>query len=147
MPAKTPLLCADWESAITNQSELENLWQEANRVAPHTRINPLHWTWTLQCAGWPGQPSHIANPPHNLAIRNAPPILLLNAREDVATPYTWARNVTAQIPDSVLLTYEGALHGVYSAERSNSSCAVNAVDTYFIDKTLPLQGITCPSSN
>ncbi len=66
---------------------------------------------------------------------------MTNGRYDVATPYPWATNVARQIPDAVLLTYDGVGHGSYSL----STCAGEAIDRYLLTPRTPPRGTHCPA--
>jgi pimeloyl-ACP methyl ester carboxylesterase len=67
-------------------------------------------------------------------------ILVLGTRFDPATPYAWARNLSAQLPTSRLLTYVGDGHTAYGEE---SECVQRIVDTYLVSGALPEPGARC----
>jgi hypothetical protein len=69
----------------------------------------------------------------------APPILLIGATGDPATPYAWAKAANSMLTGSVLLTREGNGHVSYD----KSACAKQAIDAYLIDLTLPPAGTVC----
>ncbi len=89
----------------------------------------------VYCDFWPELPR--ANVP--LTISGAPPILLVGASNDPATPYIEAKNVSDQIPGSVLLTRIGNGHTSYEF----SDCISAAEDVYLISLVLPPRGTTC----
>ena len=71
-----------------------------------------------------------------------PPIMMLNAVHDPATPYTWARSVARQLgPKATLLTYAGSGHGVYNS----GPCTRDAIDGYLISLKAPARGTVCPA--
>ena len=105
------------------------------------KASPFFGPWEewhgIYCAFWPELPR--AHPP--LTITGAPPILLIGASNDPATPYAWAKSVSQQIPGSVLLTRVGNGHTSYGF----SDCINSAEDAYLTDLVLPPQGTTCSS--
>ena len=60
----------------------------------------------LGCMRWPVPP----NPPHELSVRGAPPILLVAATHDPSTSYVWSHEMRDRIEGSVLLTRDGDGH-------------------------------------
>ena len=81
------------------------------------------------------------NPQHPLKVHGAPPILMINALHDPATPYTWAVAAHSQMPSTVLLTYEGWGHGDYW----KSACVSGAADAYLLTGKLPGRDPRCPA--
>lgn len=96
----------------------------------------LEWDG-LYCAFWPELP----RPYRQLTVAGAPTILLVGATNDPATPYQWAKNVSQEIPKSVLLTRIGNGHTSYFF----SSCITAAENAYLESLTLPSAGTTCQS--
>lgn len=89
----------------------------------------------LACAYWP-----VRGPaPAPLDVTAAPPILLVGATHDPATPYAWSVSLQKQIAGSVLLTRDGYGHTSYGF----STCIRNAVNAYLVNLTLPATGTTC----
>jgi pimeloyl-ACP methyl ester carboxylesterase len=91
----------------------------------------------LNCALWPvpsppdaGQPIHAAG---------APPILLVSNLYDPATPVSWAEQVHADVPNSLLVTNVAGGHGFYPL----GSCTQNVVDSFLISAAKPAPGTTC----
>lgn len=91
----------------------------------------------VYCAFWPELPRAY----RPLTIKGAPPILLVGASNDPATPYVWAQSVSQQIPRSVLLTRVGNGHTSYGF----SDCISAAEDAYLTSLVLPPPGTTCTS--
>ena len=106
------------------------------------KASPLFGPWTqyanLVCAYWPVPPSGHPGP---LTADGAPPILLVGATGDPATPYAGAQAVNRTLAGSVLLTRNGNGHTSYDA----SACAHAAMDAYLINLTLPSAGAVCSS--
>jgi pimeloyl-ACP methyl ester carboxylesterase len=105
------------------------------------RASPFFGPWEewhgVYCAFWPELPRAY----HPLTINGVPPILLVGASNDPATPYVWAQNVSKQIPKSVLLTRVGNGHTSYGF----SDCISAAEDAYLTNLVLPSEGTTCTS--
>ncbi|SHF63017.1 alpha/beta hydrolase [Streptoalloteichus hindustanus] len=135
----TPLLCADWRFDAADPARLDQYWELSVRAAPHTRVNRWSWEWITRCAGWPDA---TTNPPHRLRVPHLAPVLVANARHDVATPHPWARSVAEQLPGSTLLTYDGARHEVYLPA---SPCMTGAIDRYLVDRLSPAPDTHCPA--
>jgi hypothetical protein len=91
----------------------------------------------LTCAYWPVR----GPPPAPLDVTAAPPILLVGATHDPATPYAWSVSLQKQIAGSVLLTRDGYGHTSYGF----STCVQDAVNAYLVNLTLPATGATCAS--
>jgi pimeloyl-ACP methyl ester carboxylesterase len=92
----------------------------------------------LVCSYWPVKPKGAVGP---LSATGVPPILLIGATEDPATPYAFAEAVNKQITGSVLLTRKGYGHPSYD----KSFCVRQAVSAYLIDLSLPAPGTVCDS--
>ncbi|HET9050619.1 MAG TPA: alpha/beta hydrolase, partial [Candidatus Dormibacteraeota bacterium] len=90
---------------------------------------------TLPCAYW-----HVRGPaPAVHSVSGTPPIVLVGATHDPATPYAWSVAMQKQIAGSVLLTRDGYGHTSYE----NSGCIRARVDPYLTDLTVPPAGLTC----
>ncbi|WP_329067925.1 alpha/beta fold hydrolase [Amycolatopsis sp. NBC_01480] len=128
--------CSDWRwPEVSDFASLSKLRENVEALAPHTHFSGFFSDIT-NCLGWTGP---VSNPQHELHVTQAPPILMTNGLHDVATPYEWATNVAQQLPDTVLLTYDGTGHGDYG----NSTCARDAIDTYLLTLARPAQGTHC----
>jgi len=105
------------------------------------RASPFFGPWSewagVYCDFWPELPRAYTP----LTVHGAPPILLVGASNDPATPYVWSKSVSEQIPGSVLLTRIGNGHTSYEF----SDCITAAEDAYLISLVLPPQGTTCTS--
>jgi pimeloyl-ACP methyl ester carboxylesterase len=114
--------CVDYRPAIRTYRDFAALRRLARTVAPHTQGANEAWRGVLGCMRWPVR---VANPPHRLRIRGAPPILLVSARHDPMTPYVWARRVLRQVPRAVLLTRNGDGHtSSFLGPRSRTNQAI-----------------------
>jgi pimeloyl-ACP methyl ester carboxylesterase len=132
-----PVMCADHRFTFSSGRDWTRMWDELKRMAPVMRTH-LAWQIVSMCSGWP---LPATNPQHQPRIKA--PVLILNSRHDPATNLEWAVNVNRMIRGSVLVTYEGAGHGVYL----RNDCTKRVTDRYLIDRVLPAPGTTCPGSD
>ncbi|MEU0878564.1 alpha/beta hydrolase [Lentzea sp. NPDC005914] len=131
-------VCQDFSLRIRNFAEYSRLRAEELRRSPIMRGSLIGHDEATACVGVPGPPR---NAPHRLDIRDAPKILVLSARHDPTTPYSWAVNVHRQAPrNTALLTYEGWGHVAYP----RSACTRGGVDAYLLDLTVPAG--SCPAA-
>lgn len=120
-------------------------WSRWNRDTTSTaRRAPLStWqnAWTnLPCAYWKGErsrPLEIGAAPGRL-----PPVLLLAATRDAATPYEGAVRTWRRLPGSSLVTEEGAgSHGV----AGGNACADRHLTAYLLHGRTPGRAAHCPA--
>ncbi|WP_435824029.1 alpha/beta hydrolase [Actinoplanes missouriensis] len=131
------VMCRDWSLPVGGWTGYRALIDGLAARAPQMTASPLALTAVSGCDGWPDPP---ADPQRPIPAAKGP-TLLVNARHDPATAYSWAANVARQLgPSARLLTYEGWGHVAYS----HSDCVSGAADRYLIDLTLPAAGATCP---
>lgn len=133
-----PAACQDWRLKIPDYRRFAVYAKRMRQVAPHMRTQPDTQSFAVTCALWPVTP---ANPQHRLTVKGGTPaILLINARNDPAAGHRWAANVRRQLGRrGVLVTYEGAGHGVYQ----RTACTRRAVDDYLLRLRLPADGSRC----
>lgn len=91
------------------------------------------------CQEWPYSFSGDVGPVEGAG---APPVLVVGTTGDPATPYQWAESLADQLSSGVLLTYVGEGHIAYD---EGDLCINGAVDAYFIEGTVPSDGLTCES--
>ncbi|MBI9116016.1 alpha/beta fold hydrolase [Sanguibacter sp. YZGR15] len=91
----------------------------------------------LGCADWPFP---VVEKEYDLAATGADPIVVIGTTNDPATPYVWAQGLAEQLESGVLVTYEGEGHTAYGV---SNDCILDAVDEYFVDGTVPAEGLTC----
>ncbi len=89
------------------------------------------------CAHWPVPPLREPAP---ISAEGAAPIVVVGTTGDPATPYRWAQGLAEQLTDSVLLTYDGHGHTAYGR---SGGCIEEQVDAYYLEGTLPEDGLTC----
>ncbi|SHG26775.1 alpha/beta hydrolase [Streptoalloteichus hindustanus] len=132
--------CEDWRFRVTEYREFARLAEIQRAAAPRMRGLPPGRDPVALCAGWPSAPN---NPQHVLRLDGAPRILMINARHDPVSAYSWAVNVHRQTRGTtVLLTYDGWGHAVYQ----RNDCTRSAVDRYLIDQKLPVADTHCPAN-
>ncbi|MFC4060145.1 alpha/beta hydrolase [Planomonospora corallina] len=133
------IFCADFRWPVRDFGELARLREAVRKAAPTVR-----WTFTgwRDVAGCQGRDIATRNPQRPYRFRHdTPPVLLVNSRHDVATPYEFAAAVSRRIHRSVLLAYEGVGHWTYHA----SPCARGTIDRYLLTLALPRPGASCPA--
>lgn len=91
----------------------------------------------LVCADWPYP---VVEQDFDLAAPGAAPIVVIGTTNDPATPYVEAQALAKTLESGVLVTFEGEGHTAYG--RSNS-CISDAVDAFFLDGTVPKDGLMC----
>lgn len=134
------ITCADTGFRVRDFAEFAELERLGQQISPRTlgghRANAL----ITGCVGLP----EARTPQRPATMRTKVPTLLLNARYDVATPLEDATSVHRQQKKStVLVTYEGAGHGVY--ERSD--CTKRVSDDYLVSLEVPRNGFSCPATD
>lgn len=115
--------------------EVRRTAAEFERKAPRFGAY-LAWG-SLPCAYWP----HPAQgTPHKIRAEGAAPILVVGTLRDPATPWVWAKSLSAQLESGRLLTWDGDGHTAY---RRGSRCVDRVVDAYLISGKLPRDGTRC----
>ncbi|WP_162795833.1 alpha/beta hydrolase [Nonomuraea lactucae] len=127
--------CSDWKWNVRSFAQLDGYRRRLKALAPHTELSPF-WSDVVNCLNWRGR---VSNPQHRLRITGTPPILLVKARHDVATPAVWTYAAARQMPSSVILEYDGIGHG----QSDNSACARAHIAAYLINRTIPPPGTRC----
>lgn len=104
-----------------------------NNAARYLHSNGDDILEELVCSRWP----HATAPlPDLTRVEQAPPFLLLQSENDVATPAEGARLLLDRYPNARLLTARGsAVHGVFNF--TTSQCIERTVARYLVDGTLP----------
>jgi pimeloyl-ACP methyl ester carboxylesterase len=124
--------CVDYPRTIGTYEELVAITRRGRAIAPHTQGASEAWLGVTGCMRWPVP---LANPPHRLRVRGAPPILLVSATHDPSTSYVWARRVLRQLPRAVLLTRNGDGHtSSWLGPRSRTN---DAIVHYLITRKTP----------
>ena len=113
--------------------DAEHLWSQDEKKAP---IFGKYFGPGFLCPLWPVRPER------QLDIRGdgAPPILVIGATGDNATPYQQAVTMAKQLTSGVLVTWEGEGHGTYGGK---SACVDSIVVNYLVKGTVPKDGVRC----
>ena len=113
--------CSDYPPEIVTYEDFVATTLLGRVVAPHTQGASEAWLGFLACMRWPVP---TANPPHRIAVRGAPPILLAGSTHDPETNYVWAHELRKQLPSAVLLTRDGDGHTSSWLKNSRTSDAI-----------------------
>jgi pimeloyl-ACP methyl ester carboxylesterase len=92
----------------------------------------------LGCQSW--QPHRTLVPKPQAAT--ATKVLVVGNLHDPATPYQGAKDLTADLGNAELLTWNGEGHGSYL---QGSQCVDNYVNAYLLTQQLPPDETTCPA--
>ncbi len=131
--AETAIDCLDHPVA-GGVAGLRSLAAQAAAQAPV--FGPLLAWGEATCAVWP-----VANTrtPEPTTAVGSPPILVVGASKDPATPYVWAQRLASELQHGELVTWQGENHVAYYY-----SACVRAIDqAYFVAGTLPAPGTVC----
>ncbi|WP_394834970.1 alpha/beta hydrolase [Pendulispora rubella] len=128
------ILCQDWKFPTRSFRELDAYRHALEVMYPHAQMTLL-WGDIPGCYGFPVKAN---NPQRRLSAPDAPPILMLTARHDIATPYDW--NITAhrQLETSVLLHHDGIGHRQYGRP-----CVTEHVEQYLTTLVTPPRNTHC----
>ncbi|MFE1644336.1 alpha/beta hydrolase [Microbacterium sp. P01] len=125
--------CMDYpDDATQEQKDASDakIAAEAPTVAPY-------WSGPDACAQWPYPPTGVREP---IAADGAAPIVVVGTTNDPATPYEWSVSLADQLSSGVLVTRVGEGHTGYN---KGNACVDDAVETYFLDGTVPEDGLRC----
>ena len=117
----------------TDITSYDQLGPTFSKISP--LLGPYFQYSDLTCAYWPVKPTGHVGP---VTADGAPPILLVGATGDPATPYAWEQSVNKQLASSVLLTRAGEGHAA-----GDNACINSAEEAYLISLTLPAPGTVC----
>lgn len=116
--------CLDGPAAVGSVAQAQKLSAKWSKRMPFMG-SVMAWG-DLPCGSWPFRAStDIAK----LRVRNVPPILIVSATFDPATPMKWGRALARELPKSVLLIREGDGHTSYA---NNNLCIDRAVDAFLL---------------
>jgi pimeloyl-ACP methyl ester carboxylesterase len=132
--AFTAINCIDYP-VDTDPAHIAALNDQLRAIDPLSDYDTLG---DVQCANWPF--AYRGDPIQPVTGKGAAPIVVVGTTNDPATPYRWAEALADQLESAVLLTYEGEGHIAYDEK---DSCINTPVDDYFVDGTVPTDGLTC----
>ncbi len=135
--ARGAIRCAD-QAARSTQPE-----GDTDLVAPWSSELPFWGAWFAVglpgCWGLPEAIEPLA-PLTDGALTGAPPVVVIGTTNDPATPYEQSEQAERIIDGSVLVTFVGDQHTVYS---SQSDCIDDPVTAYLITLEPPAPGLRC----
>ena len=112
-------------------------YQQAQELSP--TFGPKTLNFDMTCAAW-GHYSETDPIPQDVHAEGAPPILVVGATGDAATPYKWSQALAEQLDSAQLITWEGNAHVAYP--RGNK-CITTAVDGFLLDGKMPQDNLVC----
>jgi hypothetical protein len=125
--------CAD--ATPSDETVMSNLQEQIRVDAP---ILGAYLSGAVDgCTTWP-VPSRGSLDP--LRAEGAPDLLILGTTNDPATPYESAVSLSEQMASSHLVTLAGEGHTAYNR---GVACIDDIVDSFFLDGTLPVEGVVC----
>ncbi|MBT3154949.1 alpha/beta fold hydrolase [Streptomyces sp. CHD11] len=138
--AMAHISCADQSFRVRTYAEYAELTRQAQRISPRTLGSDRGNTLLTSCVGLP----EASTPQQPGAMRTKVPTLLINSRHDPSTSHENAASVhRRQRGATVLVTYEGAGHGVYD----RNDCTRRVSDAYLVSLDVPRDGLSCPSTD
>jgi pimeloyl-ACP methyl ester carboxylesterase len=96
------------------------------------------FAWGLTSCG--GMQVRSTEPARDIRAAGAPPIVVIGTTRDPATPYAWAQSLADQLESGVLVSRDGDGHTGYT---EGNDCVDDAVDGFFLDGTVPDDGLSC----
>jgi pimeloyl-ACP methyl ester carboxylesterase len=133
--------CVDsrWSQLLPNATAVRAFTLAFKAVSPH--FGEAGWVQgSQQCFGYPVAPIEAA-PVNSQVAPGIPPVLVIGGTLDKNTPFKWAQNVAARIPDSRLIVRNGPGHG----NLGKSRCVQQIVANYLAHGIAPVSGTQCPT--
>lgn len=118
------VMCRDHDFRIRDYAHYRALRARVAKAAPHVRHNAQALNAVLSCQGWTMPPK----PRPARAPGGLPPVLVVNATHDMATPLAGARRMAAVYPKASLFTMDVVGHWLY--RRGGTEKAMRVVDGY-----------------
>ena len=135
MFANAAVNCLDLPAAYATPDQVREALPSFEKASP-VFGEVMAWS-SLSCAYWPIRPT---GEPHRIEAKGAAPIVVVGTTRDPATPYRWARSLSAQLSSARLLTYEGDGHTAYGR---GSDCIDDTINAYLLRETPPAEGKRC----
>lgn len=96
------------------------------------------FAWSLlSCSNWPVTSTQE---PITIDAAGAAPIVVIGTTRDPATPYEEAVALADELESGVLITREGDGHTAFGA---GNECVDSAVDAFYLEGTVPEDGLQC----
>lgn len=128
--------CYD-STATPDLTETARLARQWNADTPFFGA-PNAWAG-LRCSKFPAHDPIGPRPVHG---DGAPPVLVIGALRDGATPVEWSRALADQLASSRLVVADTDDHTVYPV---HNMCVRRIVDEYFLDGSAPPANLDCPA--
>ena len=109
---------------------------EAFRAVSPTFGDVFAWGLT----GCLGQVAESTEEPLEIDGAGAAPIVVVGTTRDPATPYVWSEALADDLESAVLVSRDGDGHTGY---QSGNGCVDEAVESYYLDGTVPDDGLQC----
>jgi pimeloyl-ACP methyl ester carboxylesterase len=116
---------------------LENQALELREAAPYT-ARPRGYG-DVVCQNWPFPPRLTKKPVSGFGAET---VLVVGTTGDPATPYNWSISLADQLESARHITFVAEGHLAYNKD---SPCINNAVEAYFVEGILPIDGLRCES--
>ncbi len=131
--AFTAIGCADGPPVgdVAGMREIEDAAAEAAPRLGRSIVNG-----SLPCALWP----IAAAEPQALRGEGAPPVIVLGALHDPATPFVWAKGLASELESARLVAVRGARHTSFD---SGNVCVDDLVIRYLVRLEVPARGKRC----
>lgn len=130
------IYCVDYP-VETDPAVLQEQQVQLQAASP-TTYRPSPPLGDPTCANWP---YHYTGPGiTELTGAGAPDVLIVSTTGDPATPYQWGVALSEQLESAHLITFDGEGHTAYN---KGNACVDDAVDSYFIDGTVPASDPRC----
>ncbi|MFF4096541.1 alpha/beta fold hydrolase [Streptomyces sp. NPDC001834] len=121
------VLCRDYDFRIRDYAEYRAILKRAAKAAPHVRYSSQALDIILGCQGW----TMLPKPRPTQAEGPLPPVLVVNATHDLATPLPGARRMARSFPKATLFTMDVVGHWLY--RRGGTQEAMRVIDAYLTD--------------
>jgi pimeloyl-ACP methyl ester carboxylesterase len=92
----------------------------------------------LPCYFWPAP---AVDKPRAITAAGAAPIVVVGTQYDPATPYPWSVSLAEQLESGVLVSWMDA--DGHTAYYSGSRCIDKAIDAFYLEGTVPEDGLEC----
>lgn len=126
--------CLDYsydDNPATMRAQAAQLTKAAPVIGPYMAYGDIG------CANWPYKSTAKRGP---ITAPGSPAIVVVGTTNDPATPYVWAQNLSRELVNGHLVTYNGQGHTAYN---KSNSCVNDAVDGYLVSGVVPTPDPMC----
>lgn len=121
------VLCRDEDYRIRDFAEYRAIRARVAKAAPYVRYEPQSLSFVLACQGSPLPPKPVPA----RATGTPPPVLVVNATHDLATPLPGARRMADSFPRATLKTFDVVGHWLYTTGIEGDPKGL--IDRYLLD--------------